>query len=196
MDAKSHIFSQGTLPTHLHILCRGFVKLTVKRGSRHSAVVRVASPGAALGLFAALSDCEYELSAHTLTPVHLRSLSRDAFLSLMSKWPEIQRRALQSICQDYFFAHQQFCRAVLSANVDDRLNQLLVDMAGSLDSDSEEAGLRIPFLLTQSEIATMIGTTRESVSRSLRELRKRESREKTISGIVPMRESGTSEVMA
>lgn len=193
LDPRSHIFSQGEVPTHLHVVCSGFVKLTVTRGSRHSAVVRIASPGSVLGLFAVLSDREYELSAHALTPVHIRSIDRNTFLTLMSKWPEIQRNTVQSVCRDYFFAHQQFCRAVLSATVDERLNQLLVDMAGSFESYTEEAGVDVPFLLTQSELATMIGTTRESVSRSLRELRKRGAIPVTNAGTL-MPEPGTSQV--
>lgn len=195
LDIKAPIFSQGGLPTHIHIVCSGYVKLTVKRGSGHQAVARVAPPGSILGLSAVQSNREYELSAHALTPVLIRSVVRESFLNLLNKWPEIQQRALNSICQDYLSAHQQFCRAVLSATVDERLNQLLFDMADVLDADSEESGVRVPFLLTQSEIATMIGTTRESVSRSMRELRKRGSISMTNSGVV-LRGAGIPQVLA
>ncbi|MBS1804622.1 MAG: Crp/Fnr family transcriptional regulator [Acidobacteria bacterium] len=174
-SAKATVFMQGSLPTHLYVVCSGFVKLTVRRSAAHQAVVRIAGPGNALGLFAVLTNCKYELSAHALTPVRLRLIERDSFLALLSKNQELQRRTLQTLGQDYISAHQQFCRTVLSATVDERLNQLLCDMADAFDSESNDPGSRVPLLLTQSEIATMIGSTRETVSRSLRELQKRGS---------------------
>jgi len=68
-------------------------------------------------------------------------------------------------------------------------------MADALEADPEEPGVCVPSLLTQSEIAAMIGTTRESVSRSLRELKKRGSISMTDSGVV-LRGVGIPQVLA
>ena len=173
LPAHASLFDQETAPSSLFVVCSGYVKLTVRREHDRQMVAHVGGPGSILGLHAALSDCKHEVSACSLTPLHLRSIKRDSFFVVLRRNKEIQKRALQSLCRQYRFALEHSCRTALSETVAERLGRLLIEMANQLGDPLIGRGIRLPFLLTHEEIATMIGSTRETVTRTLVQFRKR-----------------------
>jgi CRP/FNR family transcriptional regulator len=170
IPARAFPFRYGETPSSIYLICSGYAKLIARRETGSETVIRLAGPGSILGLYAVLSSCDYEVSACALTPLHLRSIKVEDFVLLLRKNKEIQRRALQSICQEYRSALQHSSRTSLSDNVEGRLGRLLVEMASQFERNSPEP--RFPLLLTHAEIGSMLGATRETVTRTLSQFRK------------------------
>ncbi len=125
-----------------------------------------------LGLYAVLSHGVYEVTAESLTPAQLRPVERERFLSFLRNHKEAQLRAVQCICQEYRFALESACRIALAENATARVARLLIELAHQIGEHTESGEYRFPLLLTHEEMASMAGTTRETVTRTLGQFRK------------------------
>lgn len=165
------IFNQGENSANLFILCGGYVKLTASSSIGRSMIVRVAGPGAILGLHAAMAQRAYEVSAEALVESRLRSINREDFFGFLRRHKESQIRAVQCVCQEYRFALQDACRISLTESVAARLARLMLELAQQI-GEWDDGEYRLPLLLTHEEMASMTCTTRETVTRTLGQFRK------------------------
>ena len=172
LPAQASLFSQGEDARCLYLTCSGYLKLTAGRPKDRHMIVRVAGPGSMLGLYAVLSHGVYEVNAESLTPAQLRPVERERFLSFLRNHKEAQLLAVQSMCQEHRFALQDACRIALAETVPARLARLLIELAHQIGEHTENGEYRFPLLLTHGEMASMTGTTRETVTRTLGEFRK------------------------
>jgi CRP/FNR family cyclic AMP-dependent transcriptional regulator len=170
-STAERVFSQGDDSDHVFILCGGYVKLTASSSKGRNLIVRIAGPGAILGLHAAMSQRPYEVSAEALSETRLRSVSREDFMGFLRRHKESQIRAVQCVCQEYRFALQDACRIALTESVAARLARLLIELAQQI-GEWDDGEYRVPLLLTHEEMASMTCTTRETVTRTLGQFRK------------------------
>lgn len=172
LPAQISLFTQGDDARCLYLTCSGYLKLTASLPEDRHMIVRLAGPGSMLGLYAVLSHGVYEVSAESLTPAQLRLVERERFLSFLRNHKEAQLGAVQCIYQEYRFAFQDACRIALAETVSARLARLLIDLAHQIGEHTENGDYRFPLLLTHEEMASMTGTTRETVTRTLGQFRK------------------------
>ena len=168
---SQQIFVQGQDPEQVFLLCSGYVKLTASSPRGRKMIVRIAGPGALLGLHAVVSDNPYEVTANTLSEVRLRSVRRGDFMDFLNHHEEVRGRVTQCLCQDYRFVLQDACRVALTKSVAARLGRLLLELAQQI-GDCREGEYRLPLLLTHEELASMTCTTRETITRTLGQFRK------------------------
>jgi CRP/FNR family cyclic AMP-dependent transcriptional regulator len=171
LPAQANLFTQGEEARFLYLICSGYLKLTVGPPERQM-IVRVAGPGSMVGLYSALNHGVYEISAESLTSAQFRPVEREQFLHFLHTHKEAQLRALQCICQEYRFALQDACRLALAETVAARLGRLLLELAYQIGEHLEDGAYRYPLLLTHEEMASMAGTTRETVTRTIGQFRK------------------------
>jgi CRP/FNR family transcriptional regulator, cyclic AMP receptor protein len=171
LPAQASLFKQGEEARLLYLICSGYLKLTVGLPDRQM-IVRVAGPSSMVGLYSALSHGIYEVSAESLTSVELRPVEREHFLHFLHTHKDAQLRALQCICQEYRFALQDACRLALAETVAARLGRLLLELAYQIGERLEDGAYRYPLLLTHEEMASMVSSTRETVTRTLGQFRK------------------------
>jgi len=172
LPAQASLFTQGEDARCLYLICGGYLKLVAGDVEDRRMIVRVAGPGSMLGLYAVLSKGDYEVSAESLTAAQLRPVERDRFLAFLSSHEEAQMRAVQCICQEYRFALQDACRVALTETVAARLGRLLLELANQIGEHLDGDCFRFPLLLTHEEMASMVCTTRETVTRTLGQFRK------------------------
>ena len=171
LPAQAPLFSEGEDARCIYLICSGYLKLTAGCLEDRQMIVRVAGPGSLLGLYAVLSHGVYEVSAQALTETQLRPVERDRFHAFLRAHKEAQMRAVQCVCQEYRFALQDACRISLAETVAGRLARLLLELSHQIGEDVD-GSYRFPLLLTHEEIASMAGTTRETVTRTLGQFRK------------------------
>lgn len=172
LPQRTALFTQGEEARCLYLICSGYFKLTAGRSPRRQMIVRVAGPGSILGLYSLLSHGVYEVSAESLTAAQLRPVDRERFFIFLHCHQEAQMRAVQCICQEYRFALQDACRVSFADTVAARLGRLLLELAQQIGEHSIDGSFRFPLLLTHEEIASMVCTARETVTRTLGQFRK------------------------
>jgi CRP/FNR family transcriptional regulator, cyclic AMP receptor protein len=172
VPAQSPVFEQCADARFLYLICDGYVKLMAGGEKGRQMIVRIAGPGTMLGLYAALTNGVYEVSAESLTAMELRTVSRERFLAFLRAHKEAQIRAVQCLCQEYRFALEDVCRIALAETVAARLARLLMDLGRQIGENNEAGESHFPLLLTHEEMASMTSTTRETVTRTLGHFRR------------------------
>ncbi len=153
------------------VLCDGEVKLTTSSSEGKTLILRIAKPGEVLGLMATLSNQPYELTAETLRPCQVAFIRRDEFVRFVAKHPEVTRGVVKQLTANYHSACEQLKTVGLSSSAPEKLARLL--LGWSTGGEQTKLGTRITVPLTHQEIADFIGSSRETVTRTLSDFRSR-----------------------
>jgi CRP/FNR family transcriptional regulator len=166
------LFVEGQAPRGIYVLCAGRVKLTTTSRDGKTLILRIAQAGEVLGLNSAVSGNPYELTAETLQPCQLDFVKRDDFLKFLQGHADACLHAAQHLSHDCQSAYEMIRSLGLSHSVSEKLARLLLEWA--TDGEHTKEGIRIKIALTHEEIAQLIGTSRETVTRVLGEFREKE----------------------
>lgn len=166
------LFVEGQAPRGVYIVCSGRVKLTTTSRDGKTLILRIAQGGEVLGLHATVSGKPYELTAETLQPCQLDFIKRDDFLRFLQNHGDACLTAAQHLSKNCQSAYEMIRSLGLSHSVSEKLARLLLEWAS--DGDETKDGIRIKVSLTHEEIAQLIGTSRETVTRVLGEFREKE----------------------
>ena len=104
-------------------------------------------------------------SVRTLTDVEVGIIDRNDFLALIDRSPRIGRLLVTAL-SDRLRAANKLISSTTSQDIRSRLAALLINLGQNFGEPTPQ-GLRITLRLTNQEMANMIGTTRETVNRTL-----------------------------
>lgn len=167
----SLLFVEGEEPRGVFILCSGRVKLTTSSTEGKTLIVKVAEAGEVLGASSAILGKVYEVSAETLEPSQANFIKREDFVAFLNSNVEACMHTAQQLSQKYQSAQKEIRSLGLSQTTSEKLAKLLLDWAARGEETAK--GTRLTVLLTHEEIAQMIGTTRETVTRILSDFKKK-----------------------
>jgi len=153
------------------VLCEGDVKLSISSSEGKTLIMRVAKAGEILGLMAGMSGSPYEVTAETLRPCQIAFVRREDFQRFVAKHPEAAQGVARQMTLQYQAACEQLRTVGLSASAQEKLARLLLSWSAGMQQTKE--GTRIKMPLTHEEIAEFIGTSRETVTRTLSDFKER-----------------------
>jgi CRP/FNR family transcriptional regulator len=165
------LFTEGQPASGVYVLCAGRVKLLTYSEEGRSLIVRIAEPGEILGLSACVAGVAHEASAQVISDCQVNFVRRSDYLKLLKDNSEAALNAIRELSLLYHKAHTQICSLGLSVSAGDKLAKLLLEWC--MKSDAADAGARIKMGFTHEELAEMIGTSRETVTRMLKTFRDR-----------------------
>jgi len=168
----SLLFVEGEEPRGVFILCSGRAKLTTSSTEGKTLIVKIAEPGEVLGASATILGKPYEVSAETIEPSQLNFIKREDFLKYLNTHAEACLHTAQQLSEKYHSAQREIRSLGLSQTTSEKLARLLLDWC-ERGGEQTTKGIRIKVLLTHEEIAQMIGTTRETVTRLLSDFKKK-----------------------
>jgi CRP/FNR family transcriptional regulator len=129
--------------------------------------------GEILGLSATISGKPYELRAETTEPCQVNFVKREDFLRFLREHSEACLRAAEQLSDKYTCSCREIRTLVLSHSVGEKLAKLLLSWS-TKDSNGATGEPPVTLTLTHEEIAQMIGSSRETVTRIFGELKKRQ----------------------
>jgi CRP/FNR family transcriptional regulator len=165
------LFVEGQAPRGVYLICSGRIKLSTTSRDGKTLILRIAEQGEVLGLHATVSGKPYELTAETLQPCQLDFIRREDFLRFLQNHADACLNAAQHLSKNCQSAYEMIRSLGLSHSVSEKLARLLLEW--STDGDVTKEGIRIKVSLTHEEIAQLIGTSRETVTRTLGEFRQK-----------------------
>ncbi|HZD49326.1 MAG TPA: Crp/Fnr family transcriptional regulator [Silvibacterium sp.] len=155
----------------VYLLCSGKMKLTISSSGGKTLILRLARPGEVLGLMAAISGTAYEATAETLEPSQLAFIRNEEFFRFIRKYPEVYQSMLRQLSAQYVGTCEQMRTIGLSTSSREKLARLL--LYWSADGKETPEGTRISVPLTHEQIAECVGSTRETVTRTLTDFKNR-----------------------
>jgi CRP/FNR family cyclic AMP-dependent transcriptional regulator len=166
----SLLFVEGERARGVFVLCSGKVKLTTSSSEGRTLIVRIAQAGEVLGASAVLLQKSYEISAETIEPCQVNFVRTEEFMAWIQNDKEAMMSVAKQLSVDYYAAQREIRSFGLAQTTSEKLARLVLDWCDE-SGEQTDKGIRLKVLLTHEEIAQMIGTTRETVTRLLTSLR-------------------------
>jgi len=166
------LFVEGQPARGVFVLCSGRVKLSTSSADGKTLILRIAEPGEVLGLPATVTGACYELTADVIEPAQANFISRTEFLNFLRENGEAALRVAQQLGETYHAAVAEMRTIGLSHSAGEKLARFLLEWAANYPE--EKGQVRIKLTLTHEEIAQMIGSSRETVTRLLADFRKKQ----------------------
>src|SRR5437667_11722748 len=166
------LFVEGQSPRGAFVLCSGKVKLSTTSREGKVLILKMAEAGEALGLSAVISATPYEVTAETSGPCQVDFIERETLMRMLEKNGELGLHSAQALSKEFQSAYRDIHELVLARSSAGKLARLLLSWTVGRENGSRE--IKIRSSLTHEEMAQMIGSSRETVTRLLSELRKKE----------------------
>ncbi len=165
------LFIEGQQPRGVFVLCTGKVKLSTSSSEGKTVITKISDAGDVLGLNATISNHSYEVTAEMIEPGQANFIPRDALLRFLREHGEVSLRVAQQLSSNYYTAYEEIRMLGLTSSPGEKFAKLL--LSWYLEKEQVNGQAQIKLTLTHEEIAEMIGTTRETVSRLFSEFKKK-----------------------
>jgi CRP/FNR family cyclic AMP-dependent transcriptional regulator len=166
------LFVEGQKPRGVFILCTGRVKLSTSSADGKTLILRVPEKGEILGLAATVSGQPYQASAEVLEPAQANFIARNDFLEFLRVHGEAALRVAQQLSENYHLAINEMRTIGLSHSAAEKFARFLLEQAS--EGHKGEGEVRLTLTLTHEEIAQMIGSSRETVTRLFSDFKKKQ----------------------
>lgn len=168
---RRRTFKHGTTIFHkdqagdaLYVIESGRVRIFLPTEGGTELTVDVAGAGDIFGELALLDGRPRSASAEALEDTTTFTLTRDEFKAHLAATPQLAV-ALIELLSSRLRHVTEYAESLAHLDVHARLARTLLEMAGRYGVDRN--GIEIDFDLTQADLATMVGATRERVNRAL-----------------------------
>jgi CRP/FNR family transcriptional regulator, cyclic AMP receptor protein len=165
------LFIEGQQPRGVFVLCTGKAKLFTSASDGKTIITKISEAGDVLGLNATISNRPYEVTAEMMEPGQANFITRDALLQFLRQHGEVALRVAEQLSRNYYTAHEEIRTLGLTSSPSEKFAKLLLSWSGNGGDTKGAAALKLT--LTHEEIAEMIGTTRETVSRLFSDFKKK-----------------------
>ena len=166
------LFLEGQRGRGAFVLCAGKVKLSTSSREGKTIITKIAGHGDVLGLSATISNHPYEVTAEMMEPGQANFIAADALLQFLHDYGEVALRVAQQLSRNYYSAYEEIRTLGLTTSPGQRFAKLL--LGWSAERGDSDHSLHLHLMLTHEEIAEMMGTTRETVSRLFADFKKRQ----------------------
>jgi CRP/FNR family cyclic AMP-dependent transcriptional regulator len=166
------LFIEGQQPRGVFVLCGGKAKLSTSSSEGKTIITKISEPGDVLGLNATISNRPYEVTAEMIEPGQANFITRDALLQFMREYGEVALRIAEQLSRNYYTAYEEIRTLGLASSPAEKLAKLLLSWESG--KGKADGPLQLKLTLTHEEIAEMIGTTRETVSRLFSDFKKKQ----------------------
>ena len=166
------LFIEGQQPRGVFVLCAGKAKLFTSSSDGKTIIIKVSEAGDVLGLNATISNRPYEVTAEMMEPGQANFITRDALLQFLREHGAVALRVAEQLSRNYYTAYEEIRTLGLTSSPSEKFAKLLLSWWPDNSNANELAHVKLT--LTHEEIAEMIGTTRETVSRLFSDFRKKQ----------------------
>jgi len=169
--ARACVFLEGQKARGIFVVCQGRVKLSTISTRRRTTILKIAAPGEILGLPEMVKAIPYDTTAENLEPCQLGFISREAFAQFLLEEPGMCFRLARYLSRDCQTAYRLIRSLGFSRSAPQKLAHIFLQWAAQGQPMKGEIRVNVP--LTHEEIAECIGASRETVTRTAAEFRRK-----------------------
>jgi CRP/FNR family transcriptional regulator, cyclic AMP receptor protein len=157
------IFSKGDPGTGLMAVLWGSVKISVPTADGREAVLNIINPGEIFGEMALLDGRPRSADAVAMDDCELMVIDRRDFIPFLREQPDIALKFIEILCARIRHTSEQV-EDVMYLSFPGRLAKTLLQLTGGPEAPAAHRNVRI----TQRELSSIIGMSRESTNKQLR----------------------------
>jgi CRP/FNR family cyclic AMP-dependent transcriptional regulator len=170
--AGAVIFGEGQTPQGIFVLCQGQAKLSTTSKEGKTFILRIAKPGEVIGMHSVVSGEPYDLTVETMKPSQLNFVRRDDFLRFLKAHGDACLRAAQHLSRDCRDAYDVVRSIGLSQSAPAKVAKFLLEFVA--DEQVTNGVVRAKLSLTHEDISQLMGTSRETITRTLADFRRKD----------------------
>jgi len=160
------IFREGDPGERFYIVVSGSVAVLRVNGEGRETILSLLKAGDFFGEMSIFDSAVRSASIRTVTAAEIAHIEREDFMDLLDHSPTIGRLLVVALAERLRAANA-LVSSTTSPDIRSRLASLLLNLMDRFGEPQPEGGTRISLRLTNQEMANMIGTTRETVNRTL-----------------------------
>src|ERR1051325_6454422 len=158
------VFHEGNIARGVYVLSSGRAKVSISSADGKKLIIRIARAGDVLGLYAGLTGRPFEATAEMVESGRVDFISRTDLLNLMGRQQAFSTDLVEMFSRHFSEFVDNTRMLLLSETALEKLARLIVRWGRDFGERTSE-GIRVKLLLTQEEIAQIIGASRETVTR-------------------------------
>ena len=158
------VFHEGHTARGIYVLSSGRAKISISSADGRKLIIRVANSGDMLGLYAGMTGRPFEATAEMVEGGRVDFIPRQDLLNLLGQQKTFGMDLVELFSRQFCdFVHHARMLA-LSESALEKLARLILRWSRDSGERTSE-GVRVRIVLTQEEIAQIIGASRETVTR-------------------------------
>jgi CRP/FNR family transcriptional regulator len=165
------VFHEGNASRGVYVLSSGRAKVSISSADGRKLIIRIARAGDVLGLYAGLTGRPFEATAEMVEGGRIDFISRADLLALMGEHQTLHDDLVEMFSRQFSEFVDNTRMLLLSESALEKLARLIVRWGRDFGERTSE-GIRVKLLLTQEEIAQIIGASRETVTRLFSSLKR------------------------
>jgi CRP-like cAMP-binding protein len=167
--ARTVLFRKGDPGTHMVVVVRGRVKVCTHSEDGKELVLNLINPGEVVGEIALLDGSDRTADAVTLADSDLLILERRDFIPFLQRHPDACMRLFAVLCAR-LRKTSELLEEALFLEGSSRLAKRLVHLA-EIFGKPVPGGVRVDIPLSQQQLGNMVGMSRESMNKQLKQWR-------------------------
>lgn len=164
-----NLYRQGSPCAGIHIIIAGLLKIFSNEDNGKEIIHRLASAEDILGVNSYFGPSTYSENAKALEDSICCFIHEKDLLELMGTDPAFSMQMMKKLVVDLNSSYSRNAN-LIKKSVRERLADYFVYMSSRFGEDSE-IGLKLRYQLSREEIASIIGTANETVSRGITEFK-------------------------
>ncbi len=167
----SNAITEGQIPRGVYIACSGRAKLSVVARDGKTIILKIAGDRQVLGLSAVVSGGPSLITVTTIELCQIKFVERDSFLRLIESDSHAALACATMLAREVTTSFDDVYELLLARSSTEKLARLLLSW---VSGEPRNWGLRISTEFTHEEIAQMIGSSRETVTRLLSDMKRKD----------------------
>jgi CRP/FNR family cyclic AMP-dependent transcriptional regulator len=168
---RRRLYTQGDPVAGVYVVAGGRVRVVRGAGEARALTVAYRGQGDVVGEIAVTQRARHEDTATVIEPVEVVQIPLRCMEGLLTQSPDLARRLLEVMIERRLDTERRI-ESLLSRTVESRVAEFLLD-AANRHGVPDTRGLMIGIKYTHQEIADYVGSTRETVTLTLGELKRR-----------------------
>jgi CRP/FNR family transcriptional regulator, cyclic AMP receptor protein len=169
--ANATLMVEGECPRGVYIACSGRSKLSVEARDGKTIILKIAGDRQILGLSAVLCGGPSLITVTTIELCQIKFIERDSFLNLIEHNGQAAIACAMLLASEVNTSFDDVYELLLARSSTEKLARLLLSW---VSGEPRNRDLRVPTEFTHEEIAQMIGSSRETVTRLLSDLKRKD----------------------
>lgn len=173
-EARDTIFTPGDPDDQLYFLFEGAVRLYKFYGDHKEATTALLKDGGVFGKLSLVEGRWQDVFAEAVTDVRMASVQKSALAEMVKRRPEFAMKLFASF-SERLRQSDEVIESLLHREVSTRLATLLLNLGerlGEPDGDSSGSETVLDLRFTHQDLANMIASTREAVSKVMSEFQR------------------------
>ena len=169
--SNATLLTEGQMPRGVYIACSGRVKVAVGARDGKTIILKIAGDRQVLGLSAVISGEASPITVTTIELCQIKFVERSSFLRLIESDSRVALSCARMLAQEALSSFDDVHELLLARSSTEKLARLLLSWVSDEPRNRE---LRVPTEFTHEEIAQMIGSSRETVTRLLSDMKRKD----------------------